>query len=64
MIINAVAIICSILGLLNPVTGALVHNIGSCAVVMLAASLYDRDFSDYIKGVEVENPQSATSASK
>lgn len=64
MIINAVAIICSILGLLNPVTGALVHNIGSCAVVMLAASLYDRDFSDYIKCVEIENPQSATSASK
>ena len=49
MIINAVAIICSVLGLLNPITGALVHNIGSCAVVLLAASLYNRDFSDYIK---------------
>lgn len=48
MIINAIAIICSVLGLLNPITGALVHNVGSCAVVMLAASLYDRDFSKYV----------------
>jgi P-type E1-E2 ATPase len=48
MIINAIAIICSVLGWLNPITGALVHNIGSCAVVMLAASLYDRDFSKYV----------------
>ncbi len=48
MLINALAIICSVLGLLNPITGALVHNIGSCAVVILAASLYDRDFSDYV----------------
>ncbi|OED29877.1 cation transporter [Methanosphaera sp. WGK6] len=54
MCINAVAIVCSVLGLLNPITGALVHNVGSCAVVMLAASLYDRDFSDYIKAVEVK----------
>ena len=48
MIINAIAIICSVLGWLNPITGALVHNVGSCAVVMLAASLYDRDFSKYV----------------
>ncbi len=48
MIINAIAIICSVMGLLNPITGALVHNVGSCAVVMLAASLYDRDFSKYV----------------
>ncbi|RAP52853.1 MAG: copper-translocating P-type ATPase [Methanosphaera sp. rholeuAM270] len=56
MIINAVAIICSVLGLLNPITGALVHNIGSCAVVLLAASLYNRDFSDYIKNAQ-SNPE-------
>lgn len=63
MMINAVAIVCSVLGLLNPITGALVHNIGSCAVVMLAASLYDRDFSDYIKGTEVkENTKSVTTS--
>lgn len=54
MIINAVAIVCSVLGLLNPITGALVHNIGSCAVVMLAASLYDRDFTDYIKKSQID----------
>lgn len=54
MMINAVAIICSILGLLNPITGALVHNIGSCAVVLLAASLYNKDFSDYIKKSQAE----------
>jgi len=45
MIINALAIICSILGLLNPVTGAIVHNAGSCLVVLNAALLYDRNFS-------------------
>lgn len=48
MMINALAIICSVMGWLNPITGALVHNVGSCAVVILAASLYDRDFSDYL----------------
>lgn len=48
MLINAAAIVCSVMGLLNPITGALVHNIGSCAVVILAASLYDRDFSEYV----------------
>ena len=63
MLINALAIICSVLGLLNPITGALVHNIGSCAVVILAASLYDRDFSDYVikkettEAQHVENPR-------
>lgn len=54
MMINAVAIICSVMGWLNPITGALVHNIGSCAVVLLAASLYNRDFSDYIKKSQIK----------
>lgn len=44
MCINAVAIILSLLGLLNPTTGALVHNAGSCFVVLIAALLYDRKF--------------------
>lgn len=44
MAINAAAIICSVLGLLNPVTGAIVHNAGSCLVVLNAALLYDRNF--------------------
>ncbi len=42
MAINAVAITLSVLGLLNPVTGALVHNAGSVLVVLNAALLYDR----------------------
>ena len=44
MCINAAAIVCSLLGLLNPTTGALVHNAGSCFVVLIAALLYDRKF--------------------
>ena len=34
----------SVLGVLNPTTGALVHNAGSCFVVLLAALLYDRKY--------------------
>ncbi len=44
MMINAVAITLSVLGLLNPITGALVHNAGSVLVVLNAALLYDRKF--------------------
>lgn len=44
MVINFVAIALSIKGVLNPVTGALVHNIGSVLVVLNAALLYDRKF--------------------
>ena len=42
MIINLIAIILSVFALLNPVTGALVHNAGSVLVVLNAALLYDR----------------------
>ncbi|WP_088539158.1 cation-translocating P-type ATPase [Methanobrevibacter sp. 87.7] len=48
MCINAVAIVMSVLGWLNPVTGAIVHNAGSCLVVLNAALLYDRHFDDEI----------------
>lgn len=44
MVINILAVILSVLGLLNPTTGALVHNAGSCFVVLIAALLYDRKF--------------------
>jgi len=44
MCINAVAVILSVLGFLNPITGALVHNAGSVLVVLNAALLYDRKF--------------------
>lgn len=45
MCINFVAVTLSVLGVLNPTTGALVHNAGSCFVVLLAALLYDRKYS-------------------
>lgn len=44
MCINFAAVTLSVLGLLNPTTGALVHNAGSCFVVLIAALLYDRKF--------------------
>ena len=44
MCINLVAIILSLMEVLTPTTGALVHNIGSCFVVLIAALLYDRKF--------------------
>lgn len=44
MCINFVAITISVLGWLSPTTGALVHNAGSCLVVLLAALLYDRKY--------------------
>ena len=44
MCINFVAIVLSLLELLTPVTGALVHNAGSCFVVLIAALLHDRKF--------------------
>lgn len=46
MFINFLAIILSVTGILNPTTGALVHNAGSCLVVLIAALLYDRKFDD------------------
>ena len=44
MTINFAAIILSVLGMLNPTTGALVHNAGSWFVVLFAALLYVRKF--------------------
>ena len=57
MTINAAAIICSVLGLLNPVTGAIVHNAGSCLVVLNAALLYDRHFDDSIKKIDTAHTE-------
>ena len=42
MCINFFAILLSLIGILNPTTGVLVHNAGSCFVVLIAALLYDR----------------------
>jgi P-type E1-E2 ATPase len=44
MFINFLGIVLSVLGLLNPTTGALVHNAGSVFVVMFAAFLYEINF--------------------
>jgi len=45
MTINFVAIILSVLGYLTPVSGAIVHNVGSVLVTLNAALLYDRKFN-------------------
>lgn len=44
MLINIVAITLSVMGVLGPVSGALVHNAGSVLVVLNAALLYERKF--------------------
>ena len=44
MCINAAAVVLSFMEVLTPTTGALVHNAGSCFVVLMAALLYDRKF--------------------
>lgn len=44
MCINLIGVSLSVFGILNPTTGALVHNAGSVFVVMLAAFLYDRKY--------------------
>ncbi len=44
MCINFIAVTLSVLCKLTPTTGALVHNAGSCFVVLLAALLYDRRY--------------------
>lgn len=47
--INVVAIFFSVQGYLTPTTGALVHNAGSILVVLIAALLYDRKFTDNVQ---------------
>lgn len=44
MAINFLAVALSVMQLLNPTTGALVHNGGSVIVVLIAAYLYDRKY--------------------
>ncbi len=42
MILNTIGIILSVYGILTPVTGAVMHNLGSIFVVLNAARLYDK----------------------
>lgn len=44
MVINFIAVLLSVAGVLTPVSGALVHNAGSVLVVLNAARLYDRKY--------------------
>jgi len=44
LIINLIAVILGLAGILTPITGALVHNAGSLLVIFNAALLYDRKF--------------------
>ncbi len=44
LLINFLAIILSVAGLLTPIIAALVHNAGACFVVLIAALLYERRF--------------------
>lgn len=46
MFINILAVVLSVLGHLNPTTGALVHNAGSVFVVLIATLLYDWKFKE------------------
>ncbi len=46
LLINFAAIALSFFKLLNPTTGALVHNLGSFLVILIASLLYDRKFDD------------------
>lgn len=45
LLINFVAVILSVLGILNPLVGAIVHNLGSILVILNASLLYDRKFN-------------------
>ena len=44
MAVNFIAIILSIMAILNPITGALVHNVSSVLIVLNAVLLYDRKY--------------------
>lgn len=43
MLINFAAVLLSLAAVLTPITGALVHNLGSVLVVLNAGLLYDRN---------------------
>ena len=45
LLINFVAVILSVLGVLNTLVGAIVHNLGSILVILNASLLYDRKFN-------------------
>ncbi|MBP5342808.1 cation-translocating P-type ATPase [bacterium] len=44
LIINIIAVVLSGFGLLTPITGAIVHNVGSLIIIFNASLLYDRNY--------------------
>ena len=62
MCINALAVTLSCFGILNPVTGALVHNAGSTLVVLNAALLYDRKIDEEDRKSTSKKPASVAPA--
>ena len=44
LVLNTIAMILGFIGILTPITGALVHNIGSVFVIILAALLFKQRF--------------------
>ena len=62
MCINALAVTLSCFGVLNPVTGALVHNAGSTLVVLNAALLYDRKIDEEDRKTAPGKPKEAAAA--
>lgn len=59
--INLTAIVLSFMKVLNPTSGALVHNAGSCLVILIAGLLYDRKFidkkSEFFKNNKKQKPK-------
>lgn len=51
MCINFIAIILSSFGILNPITGALVHNVGSVLIVLNASLVYNRNYFKKVKNL-------------
>lgn len=49
MTLNIIAVILGIMGILTPITGALVHNIGSIIVIIFAARLFKETPTKYLK---------------
>ena len=45
MFLNIIAMILAILGILNPIEGALIHNIGSVLVILHSLTLLKYDYS-------------------
>ena len=48
LFVNFIAIILSIFGILDPITGAIVHNVGSLLIILNASLLYERKFINKI----------------